>query len=81
MIVRAILVRGLVPAVGGAIIGVVGGAMLARVFQSLLFEITPLHALSLLTSVGLVLIVSVTAMLGPALRAANLDPITALRCE
>jgi len=78
---RFIAWQGLVPVALGLGIGSVGGLAMARVMRSILFQVTPTDPVTLATTLGLLAIVGLVATLGPALRAARLDPVVALRTE
>ena len=78
-IIRLVLRRNLPPILGGAAAGVLGAVALALVFRGLLFGVTAADPLVL---VGVVLVLGLVALLSallPALRAARVDPATALR--
>jgi predicted permease len=81
MILAMVLVQGLRPAIIGGTMGVLMGALLARLFGALLFEVEPLDALSF--TVGMVVLSSaaLAAAFVPARRATKVDPIVALQCE
>ena len=72
---------GVAPAVVGGVIGTAAAFALARMFQSLLFEISPLDPVTLLASGGALVAAAVLAAAGPATRAARVDPLTALRTD
>jgi len=73
--------EGLGLAMIGAILGVSGALLIARLLPPLLYDVTP-YDLSVYVSVLLAfLVVALLATLGPALRAAKIDPAAALRCE
>jgi predicted permease len=76
-----VIQRGLVPAIGGALIGLAVAFALARTFRALLFEVEPLDPLSLAMGGLTLLLVAIFAALGPARRASGLDPVQALRVE
>ena len=78
-IVRMILGKGVRLALAGAAVGVAGAAAAARVLQSLLYETAALNAPSYAAAAVLVLLVAATAAWVPALRAARVSPMTALR--
>jgi len=71
----------LILTLAGSLIGVCAAVLLTRVLTKLLFNVSPLDATSFLTSVVLLGLISVAACLIPALRAAHLDPVRALRSE
>ena len=49
--------------------------------RSLLFQVTPTDPVTLMATLAALAAVGLAATLGPALRAARLDPVTALRTE
>ena len=78
---RQILREGLMLAVAGLALGVVGAYALGRAMQSTLFGIGTINV-SVLVSVGAVLLASaLLACYVPARRASSVDPIIALRQE
>ena len=73
--------QGMLVAIAGIGVGLVGAFALSRVLASLLYEIQPRDSLTF-TVVALILsAVALTACLVPALRASRVDPIVALRDE
>ena len=80
--VRRMVVRqGLVLAVIGAGIGLVGAFGLSRLIGSLLFGITPNDPLTFgVVTLGLLGVAAVASWL-PAMRAARIDPMEALRAD
>ena len=65
----------------GALLGVSGALLIARLLKPLLYDVTS-SDLSIYGSVLLAFfVVALLATLGPALRAAKIDPAAALRCE
>jgi predicted permease len=80
-IVTMILGRGLRLAMAGAVIGVAAAAGAARVLQSLLYETAALDPPSYAAAVAFVLLVAAAAAGLPAIRAARVSPMTALREE
>jgi ABC-type antimicrobial peptide transport system permease subunit len=80
-ILRLILGHGIKLAIGGAVLGLLGGFALSRVIARFLFGVRPLDPLTLVASVALFLIVALIACVIPAKRAAAVDPMVALRHE
>jgi predicted permease len=73
--------RGLKIAAAGVLAGVVGSLAVTRLVSTLLFGVSPADPLTLGATVGLILVVSVTASLIPALAGSRIDPATTLRAE
>jgi putative ABC transport system permease protein len=67
--------------VAGLVIGLIGSVFSARLFQSLLFGIGPRDPFTFVLVILVLGTVAVAACLIPALRAAGVDPIVALRDE
>jgi ABC-type antimicrobial peptide transport system permease subunit len=73
--------HGLRLVVTGVVIGLAAAFVLTRVMSSLLFGVSATDPITFLT-ISLVLVsVAVLASYVPALRAARVDPMFALRCE
>ena len=78
-ILTLVLRRGLLLAGIGVSVGALASVIMARFMKDLLFGVAPLDP-SIFSTVTLVLILaSIVSALGPALRAATLDPIRTLR--
>jgi predicted permease len=78
-ILGSVLGEGLALAAFGVALGVIGALLLARALETLLYGVETLD-LATFTMVPIVLVVvAVLASLTPALRAASMDPATALR--
>lgn len=73
--------RGLAPAIVGGSAGIVAALAFARVFQSLLFRVEPVDLPSLGAGTTVLVTVALLAALGPALRAARVDPVRVLRTD
>jgi hypothetical protein len=80
-IVRLVLKSGAKLAVVGCVIGLGGAAAASKLLRSLLFGVSPFDPLVLSVAAFGVLLLAVAASALPALRAASIDPIRALRGE
>lgn len=80
-VLRLVIGRGMRMTVIGGAIGLVVSLALTRVLQSQLFGVSPADPLSFLASGGLLVLVALLACWLPARRAANTDPMVALRNE
>ena len=76
---QAVLGQGLVFGLGGGLIGLGGGVALALALRSLLYGVAPLDADALMLVLTGVVAICLLASCLPALRAARVDPIEALR--
>jgi putative ABC transport system permease protein len=63
----------------GVAIGIAGALALARLVESMLFEVTPFDPASYVATAGLLMAVAALACYIPARRAMRVDPIVALR--
>lgn len=80
-VLRAFLMEGLSLVVTGVAIGLGGAALTSRLLSSLVFGVKPLDPLTFAAVGALLVLVAGTATLMPALRAARVDPMRALRLE
>jgi predicted permease len=80
-IVAIVMREGVLLALAGAALGLLGVAAVTRVIRELLYGVRPLDGATLLGVVGLVAIVALAAAGVPAWRAARIDPQTSLRSE
>jgi len=80
-VARLVFREGLILAGAGIAIGLGGAFALTRLLRSLLFEVTPTDPATLLSVACLLLAVAAVATFVPALRAARIDPLRALRYE
>jgi putative ABC transport system permease protein len=78
-VARSIVLESLVLAVAGGTIGLVGAAASSRFARTLLFGVAPQDPVTLVTAVGVLLVVVVAASWLPARRAALIDPGRAMR--
>jgi putative ABC transport system permease protein len=80
-ILRMVLKQGMQLALAGVVAGVAAGIALTRMMASLLYDVKPNDPwVFVLTAVALAATATLAA-LGPALKAAQVDPLTALRHE
>ena len=63
----------------GLVLGVAGALAFSRFLTSMLFGVTPTDPRTLALSVAVVLAISLSACIGPALRATRIDAAVALR--
>jgi ABC-type antimicrobial peptide transport system permease subunit len=80
-IVRLVAVQGGVPVLAGLAIGIAATAALTGYLTSLLFEVSPADPLTMIAAPALLLAAALSAMAKPALNAAAVDPMVALRDE
>jgi putative ABC transport system permease protein len=80
-ILAMVIREGMMPAVAGVAIGLVGATLVTRVLASLLFETEPLDAVTFAGTAGVLLAAALVACCVPARRATRVDPSTALRAE
>jgi putative ABC transport system permease protein len=78
-LVGLVLREGLSVTCAGILLGIIGASLFTRLMHDLLFGVTPLDAVSFMVAPAVLVVASVTACLGPALRAASIDPATSLR--
>ena len=76
-----VMSRGLALTSIGMILGVVGSIALARVAQSLLYQVSPYDPLAFGVAFIVMMLASAAACFLPAWRASRTDPMVALRCE
>ena len=80
-IVRLILISGAKLAAIGCVLGLGGAAAISGLLRSMLFNISPFDPMVLLLAAFCVLLLAVGASAPPALRAASVQPMQALRGE
>lgn len=78
-LVRLVLSEGLSMTLVGLVLGVVAAGLLTRLMQDLLFGIAPIDAMTFMGASAILMGAAVCACLGPALRAASIDPAVTLR--
>ena len=80
-VIGLVLRRGITPVVLGLGVGLGAALALSKVMAGLLYDVSPTDAPTFVATTVLLGFVAGLAMYLPALRAARLDPITALRSE
>jgi putative ABC transport system permease protein len=80
-VVREILTEGLMTALLGTALGSVGAYLVGRAMQGMLFGVQALDPVAFPVVAGILLGSAVLACIVPAMRAASVDPMTALRQE
>lgn len=80
-IVQMVLISGAKLAAVGCVIGLVGAAAASGLLRSFLFGVSPFDPIVLIVAAIAVLLLAVAASALPALRAASIDPMQALRGE
>jgi predicted permease len=80
-IMRLILISGAKLAAVGCVVGLVGATANSALLRSLLFGVSPFDPVVLTLAAAAVLLLAVIASTLPALRAASIDPMQALRGE
>jgi ABC-type antimicrobial peptide transport system permease subunit len=80
-VLRLVVRQGLVLSAVGAAIGLVMTVAVTRLLAALLFGVAPHDPVILGAVVVILLVVGALASMIPALRAARVDPLTALRAE
>jgi predicted permease len=78
---RIILVDGMKPAAAGLMIGLTASFALMQLLKSMLFQVSTFDLATFLAVPAILAATVVLACLAPALRAASIDPTTALRIE
>jgi ABC-type antimicrobial peptide transport system permease subunit len=80
-VLRLIVMQGMLLAVSGVVLGVIGASVLTRSMESVLFGIEPADPLTFAEVVAVLLAAAALASWLPARRALAIDPVTALRLE
>ena len=78
-LVRLVLREGLSVTLVGVALGVVGASLFARLMRDLLFGVSMLDTVAFTVAPAFLVLASVAACLGPAMRAASTDPVDTLR--
>ena len=80
-VVLMVVRQGMSIAIAGLVLGVAAALALTRVMTGLLYEVTPTDPATFAAVIGVLAATALVACCGPALKAARVDPLVALRCE
>jgi predicted permease len=80
-VLRIVLAGGLMPAIAGTTLGLIGAFVLKRTLATFLYETSAMDPVIIGGVILLLLGVTIVACLLPAVRAARIDPVAALRNE
>src|SRR5262249_1996467 len=80
-VLKLVLKQGMMLAVIGEAIGLVGAFALTRLIRGLLFGVTPIDAMTFVVVIAVLSVVALLACYFPARRATKVDPLIALRYE
>ena len=80
-ILKLVIGQGMLLTTIGVAIGIGGAILASKLIESMLYEVTPGDPLTLLGVAGVVFLVAMLASIVPAVRAAGVDPLVALRYE
>jgi putative ABC transport system permease protein len=80
-VVRHVMLAGMRPVAAGAVIGIAGALAAGRMLGSVLFHVKPNDPATFVIAAGFLGLVAALACLGPARRAARIDPARALGSE
>ncbi len=80
-VLRLVLLQGLRLAVVGLALGALASLWLGRVLESLLYGVSAFDPMAYAVAGALLLLVAIAANLAPAITAARIDPLRALRTE
>jgi predicted lysophospholipase L1 biosynthesis ABC-type transport system permease subunit len=78
---RLVIGRGLVIAGAGTVAGLAGSVAANRLITSLLYEVSPADAVTLVTVATLLVVVALVATFVPARASTRIDPVVALRYD
>jgi len=80
-VLKLVVRQGMMLAVVGVVVGLIGAFMLTKVMSTLLFQVRARDPITFAVVAGLLLAVAFMACFVPALRATKVDPLVALRYE
>ena len=80
-VLTMVLGDGMKLVITGLIVGLVGALAITRILASFLYNVHPIDPLTFIAVPALLLLVTIAACAIPSWRAAETDPIQALRCD
>jgi putative ABC transport system permease protein len=80
-VVRMVVRQGMQITFAGVVVGLAAALMLTRVMASLLYEVEPTDPQTFAAVTAALVTMALAASLAPAVNAALVDPVVALRCE
>jgi len=80
-LIYLLLKRGFILVGSGVVVGLGTAALVTRLLQDLLFHVSPTDPLTFVTIAAVFVLVAIGASLVPALRAAAIEPLIAIRAE
>jgi len=80
-IVKLIVKQGMLPALIGIAVGLLGAFAVTRVMSGMLYQVTPHDPVVFLFAAGTLILVALLATFIPAQRATRINPVGALRLE
>jgi predicted permease len=80
-ILRLIVWHGMAMVLPGIVVGLAASLGLARLMRTLLFGVSPFDAITFAAVAGVLAVAGLAASILPALRAASVNPVVALRAE
>jgi ABC-type antimicrobial peptide transport system permease subunit len=80
-VMREVIRDGLAVSLGGVAVGLAAALAATELVKSLLFGVTPRDPVTLVAAPALLVAITILASVVPALRAARVDPMIALRAE
>jgi ABC-type antimicrobial peptide transport system permease subunit len=78
-VIRQVIVSSVLPLAAGTALGIAGALASGRLLAGMLFGVAPSDPLALVIATSVITVAAVSATLAPAVRAARLDPLAALR--
>jgi putative ABC transport system permease protein len=81
MLLRLVLRSGMKLALTGALLGMAGALAMSRLTSSVVFGVSARDPLAFSLALAIMLVAALVATVIPALRAARIDPMVALRHE